>query len=114
MIETLTPAELARQLANPDGAVGLAVANWLNLINKQAIAKSVSALRVEAGARVLAIGFGNGCAAREVIGPSSGCPICGHRHFANDGCRSFRFQRRPGCGRQGPLSLKISGAHAVR
>jgi cyclopropane fatty-acyl-phospholipid synthase-like methyltransferase len=58
---------LARQLANPEGAVGLAVADWLHETNKQAIAKSVSALGVEAGARVLEIGFGNGRAAREVI-----------------------------------------------
>jgi hypothetical protein len=49
IFETLTPAEQARQLANPEGAVGLAVADWLNEINKQAIARSVASLGVEAG-----------------------------------------------------------------
>jgi ubiquinone/menaquinone biosynthesis C-methylase UbiE len=67
IIEPLTPAELARQLANPDGTVGIAVADWLNETNKQAIAKCVAALGVEAGARVLEIGFGSGRAAPEVI-----------------------------------------------
>ena len=67
IFETLTPAEQARQLANPEGAVGLAVADWLNEINKQKIARSVASLGVEAGNRVLEIGFGNGRAAPEVI-----------------------------------------------
>jgi SAM-dependent methyltransferase len=67
IFETLTPAEQARQLANPEGAVGLAVADWLNEINKQAIARSVASLGVEAGNRVLEIGFGNGRAPPEVI-----------------------------------------------
>ena len=66
-VETLTPAELARQLANPEGTVGLAVADWLNEINKQAIPKSVSSLGIEAGARVLEIGFGNGRSAGAVV-----------------------------------------------
>jgi hypothetical protein len=29
MFETFTPAERARQLGNPDGGVGRAVADWL-------------------------------------------------------------------------------------
>jgi ubiquinone/menaquinone biosynthesis C-methylase UbiE len=56
----LTPAERARELANPEGAVGVAVADWLNENNKQANAKVVESLNVEAGHHVLEIGFGNG------------------------------------------------------
>lgn len=60
IFETLTPAERARQLANPEGPVGVAVADWLNNNNKQANAKVVESLSVEAGHHVLEIGFGNG------------------------------------------------------
>lgn len=60
IFETLTPAERARQLANPEGSVGLAVADWLNENNKQANARVVAQLAVEAGHDVLEIGFGNG------------------------------------------------------
>jgi hypothetical protein len=34
IFETLTSAERARQLANPEGEVGIAVADWLNENNK--------------------------------------------------------------------------------
>src|SRR5208337_2874122 len=37
VFETLTPAEQARQLANPEGTVGLAVADWLYENNKQGL-----------------------------------------------------------------------------
>jgi SAM-dependent methyltransferase len=67
VFETLTPAERARQLANPEGAVGLAVAEWLNETNKQANARSIVQLGVEAGNHVLEIGFGNGHTVPDVI-----------------------------------------------
>jgi ubiquinone/menaquinone biosynthesis C-methylase UbiE len=67
VFETLTLAERARQLGNPEGAVGLAVAQWLNENNKQAIAKSVALLNVKPGNRVLEIGFGNGRAVPDLI-----------------------------------------------
>ena len=60
VFETLTLAERARQLGNPEGAVGLAVADWLYENNRQANAKTVASLDVKAGNRVLEIGFGNG------------------------------------------------------
>ena len=60
IFETLTPAERARQLATPDGAVGLAVADWLNESHKQVNATIVTMLAVEPGHHVLEIGFGNG------------------------------------------------------
>jgi len=67
VFETLTPAERARQLRNPEGAVGLAVADWLNANNKQGNAKIIALLNVKPGDRVLEIGFGAGRAAPDVI-----------------------------------------------
>ncbi|MGX8010973.1 class I SAM-dependent methyltransferase [Mesorhizobium sp. ORM8.1] len=77
IFEMLTPAEQARQLSNPEGAIGLAVADWLNENNKQASARNVAALGVEAGDRVLEIGFGNGRAAPEVIAQAAGVRYSG-------------------------------------
>ncbi len=67
IVETLSPSELARQLANPDGAAGLEVADWLNENNSQANIRTVAMLAVEAGCSVLEIGFGNGRTAPLVI-----------------------------------------------
>jgi ubiquinone/menaquinone biosynthesis C-methylase UbiE len=60
VFDALTPAERARQLANPDGEVGLAVAEWLDENNRQANAGIVALLAVGAGHHVLEIGFGSG------------------------------------------------------
>ncbi|MFT4119628.1 class I SAM-dependent methyltransferase [Bradyrhizobium sp.] len=60
IFEALSPAERARQLANPEGAIGLALAEWLNDTNRQATTELIRLLAVEAGHRVLEIGFGNG------------------------------------------------------
>jgi ubiquinone/menaquinone biosynthesis C-methylase UbiE len=67
IFKTLSLAEFARQLANPDGTAGLEVAEWLDENNKQVNAKTVTLLTVEAGHHVLEIGFGNGRAAPVVI-----------------------------------------------
>ena len=67
IFETLTPAERARQLGNPEGAVGLAVAEWLNENNKESNAKTVALPGIEPGNHVLEIGFGNGRTAPDVI-----------------------------------------------
>jgi len=60
IFETLTLVERARQLANPEGEVGIAVADWLNQNNKHINTKVVEALAIEAGHHVLEIGFGSG------------------------------------------------------
>jgi ubiquinone/menaquinone biosynthesis C-methylase UbiE len=67
IFETLTPAERARQLGNPEGEVGIAVAAWLDENNSQANAQTVARLGVEAGHHVLEIGFGSGRTARDVL-----------------------------------------------
>jgi len=77
IFETLTPAERARQLANPEGAVGLAVADWLNENNKQANARVVAQLAVEAGHHVLEIGFGNGRSIPIVMAQAPGVRYAG-------------------------------------
>lgn len=64
---SLPPAEQARQLANPEGRVGIEVAEWLNGNNREGNARTLAMLGVQAGDRVLEIGFGNGRAAPDVI-----------------------------------------------
>lgn len=49
IFESLTLAEQAK-LRNPDGDIGLAVAEWLNRINRQANARAVELLHLERGA----------------------------------------------------------------
>jgi ubiquinone/menaquinone biosynthesis C-methylase UbiE len=65
---SLPPIEQARQLANPEGQVGIEVAEWLNGNNRAGIARALAMLDVRAGHRVLEIGFGNGRAAPVVVG----------------------------------------------
>ena len=77
IFETLTPAERARQLANPEGAVGIAVADWLNENNKQANTKVMEALAIEAGHHVLEIGFGNGRSTPIVMAQAPGVRYAG-------------------------------------
>jgi ubiquinone/menaquinone biosynthesis C-methylase UbiE len=71
IIETLAPAERARQLGNPEGPVELAIAERLNETNIDANAKAVALLSVEAGNHVLEIGSGNGRTVPDVIAQAS-------------------------------------------
>ena len=68
VFNSLPPAEQARQLANPEGALGLEIAEWLNGTNAQANSHVLDALQLTPGCRVLEIGFGNGRAAAQVAG----------------------------------------------
>jgi len=70
VFSSLSPAEKARQLSNPEGPVGLEVAEWLNGNNRQANAAIIALLGIEPGCHVLEIGFGNGRAASAVIDQS--------------------------------------------
>jgi cyclopropane fatty-acyl-phospholipid synthase-like methyltransferase len=67
IFESFTLAEQAKQLRNPEGDIGLAVAEWLNRINRQANARAVDLLHLEPGNYVLEIGFGSGRAVPDVI-----------------------------------------------
>lgn len=77
VFETLTTAERAKQLSNPEGATGIAVAEWLNENNRQANRQIVVSLGIEPGNRVLEIGFGNGRAAPEVVAQATGVHYVG-------------------------------------
>jgi ubiquinone/menaquinone biosynthesis C-methylase UbiE len=68
LFSSLSPSEQARQLANPEGRVGVEVAEWLNGNNREGNARVLDLLGVQEGHRVLEIGFGNGRAAAEVVG----------------------------------------------
>lgn len=59
-LSTLTPAERARQLGHPQGLVGLAIAEGMNLTNRGVNEAVFRRLRLEPGQRVLELGFGNG------------------------------------------------------
>lgn len=71
VFSSLSPAEQARQVANPDGPVGIEVAEWLNGNNRDANARVLAQLVVQTGCRVLELGFGNGQAASDVIGQAA-------------------------------------------
>jgi len=67
VFESLSSAERAHQLRNPEGDVGLAVAIWLNETNRQPNAQILAALGIEPRSKVLEIGFGNGRAVPDVL-----------------------------------------------
>ena len=64
---SLPAAEQARQLANPEGQVGIEVAQWLHGNNRDGNAKCIALLALRPGNRVLEIGFGNGRAAADIV-----------------------------------------------
>ena len=66
-IDHLTPADRARHLRNPEGADGIAVAEYLNASNQEGNIQTVDLLGLQPGHRVLEIGFGNGRIARDVV-----------------------------------------------
>jgi SAM-dependent methyltransferase len=71
VIYNLAPAERARQLANPDGELGLAVAEWLNGTNRAAYASFLGRLSLTPAASVLEIGPGNGRYAPDIVAAGS-------------------------------------------
>jgi len=71
VFDSLNIAEQARQLRNPQGEVGLAVAAWLNERNRRAYAAFIAALALEPESCVLEIGFGNGRSVPDVLAQAS-------------------------------------------
>lgn len=59
-VARLDPATLAKHLANPQGAVGLAVTAGLNKSNASLYTAALAKLAVQEENRILEIGFGNG------------------------------------------------------
>lgn len=71
VFDTLSLSERARQLRQPEGNIGIAVAHWTSEANRQGIADTVAFLGIETGNRVLEIGFGDGSAVRDVLAQAS-------------------------------------------
>lgn len=67
IFDSLQASEQARQLANPDGEIGIEVAAWLNRNNRDGTARIIERMALQPGQQVLEIGFGNGYAAGEVL-----------------------------------------------
>ena len=67
IFDSLTLAEQARQLRNPEGDIGLAVAEWLNETNRQGNGRAVELLDLQPGNHVLEIGFGIGRTVADVV-----------------------------------------------
>lgn len=59
-VARLDPATLAKHLANPEGAVGIAVTAGLNKSNASLYTAVLAKLAVQEQERILEIGFGNG------------------------------------------------------
>lgn len=67
ILDRLSPAERARQLRDPEGTLGIAVAHWLHKTNAALADKFVATLRVRAEEHVLEIGFGTGWMAGRLL-----------------------------------------------
>ena len=77
ILKDLTLEERAKQLRNPIGATGLAVADMLNEINREGNLRTVKELRLTPGAAVLEVGCGTGSLARVVIDQAEGVSYTG-------------------------------------
>jgi ubiquinone/menaquinone biosynthesis C-methylase UbiE len=77
IFDSLTLAEQARQLRNPEGDIGLAVAEWLNKTNRQGNVRAVELLDLKPGNHVLEIGFGNGRTVADVVAQAAGVRYAG-------------------------------------
>lgn len=77
IFQTLSLAERAKQLGNPEGALGLAVAEGLNESNKQGNARALRLLALKEDDHVLEIGFGNGRTVPAVVTEATGITYAG-------------------------------------
>jgi ubiquinone/menaquinone biosynthesis C-methylase UbiE len=73
----LDHATRARHLANPEGDIGLAIANNLNSINAKVLAWAFKAIAPDQGNRILEIGFGNGHTIPELLELAEGLSYAG-------------------------------------
>jgi ubiquinone/menaquinone biosynthesis C-methylase UbiE len=77
IVESLSPAELAKQLGNPEGEIGIAVIERIYEGNSRSSIQAVAALGLNPGSHVLEIGFGNGRLAPEVVGQAENIRYAG-------------------------------------
>ena len=67
VVDSLSPAEWAKQLGTPEGEIGLAVMERVYESNAKSSIKAVAMLGFNPGSHVLEIGFGNGRMVPEVL-----------------------------------------------
>jgi SAM-dependent methyltransferase len=77
VVESLAPAEWAKQLGNPEGEIGLAVIERVYENNSKFSVGAVAALGLSPGSYVLEIGFGNGRMVPEVVGQAENIRYAG-------------------------------------
>jgi SAM-dependent methyltransferase len=94
-LQDLTPAERASQLGKPEGDVGLAIAAWMNGYNRPYIAASYRALALEAGNRILEIGFGNGHDVPDLLGRAGAIEYVGLDVSPTMVAEAARFNQGP-------------------
>jgi tRNA G46 methylase TrmB len=73
----LEPDTLARHLGNPQGEVGIAVANRLNTMNAKVYAQAYRAIGLAGDNGILEIGFGNGHLIPELLALADGATYAG-------------------------------------
>jgi ubiquinone/menaquinone biosynthesis C-methylase UbiE len=67
ILASLTPSQLAAQLAKPEGQTGLAVMQWVDKNNGITDRKNIGILNVKPGEKVLELGFGTGRTAQALF-----------------------------------------------
>jgi hypothetical protein len=97
----LDPVTLAKHLGNPRGEIGRAVAANLNNSNAGGYSAALAKLGVNAGDRVIEIGFGNGRGNPEGSFAFGRCELSRPRHLGYHGGRSRRVQCRRRASRPG-------------
>ena len=70
-LNSLSPAETARQLGNPDGDVGVEISRRLNEVNHGITEHVYDRLTLGNGMSILEVGFGNGRALPSLLGRAS-------------------------------------------
>lgn len=76
----LDAATLARHLANPEGATGIAVTAHLNMINAVPYTRAIDKLQLQRNETILEVGFGNGHEIGRLIDCAAGIKYSGIDH----------------------------------
>jgi SAM-dependent methyltransferase len=76
-IASLEPQTFARHLGNPEGDIGLAIANRLNSVNAAVYTRAHRAIDLVDNDRILEIGFGNGHLIPQLLSLANGTKYAG-------------------------------------